>query len=141
MDNFTSNVICNFSLFNPLYYFTIDIIFIRLTIKQSKIMKKYIFSALLATGLLFASCGDDASDCTQSEFTNELNSAISALNTAGAAWASDPTNSNLCDNYVDAANNYLDAVEGFKGCDVISQSDYEQQIDAARDAINSLPGC
>lgn len=104
-------------------------------------MKKFLFPALLAICLLFFSCGDDASDCTEAQFTSEVNSAINALNAAGTAWGNDPSNSGLCNDYIDAANDYLSAIEGFKGCGVISQSDYDQQIQSARDAINSLPGC
>ncbi len=104
-------------------------------------MKYALFTLFFTAGFFFMSCGgDDAADCTQAQFSNEVNAAIDDVNTAGAAWANDPTTAN-CNAFVSAANDYLDAVEGFNGCGAISQSDYQAQVDAARDAINAIPGC
>ena len=104
-------------------------------------MKNSIFTSILFTTLILMSCGsDDASDCTQAQFSSEVNAAITGVNNAGTAWANDPSSAN-CNAFVSAANDYLDVVEGFNGCGVISQSDYDSQIDAARAAINTLPGC
>lgn len=105
-------------------------------------MKNSFFLILLFAGFLGVACGgDDASDCTQAQFSTEVNAAINNLNVAGNAYANDPTNTTLCNNFKDAANGYLDAVQKFEGCGVIAQSDYDAQIQAARDAINSIAGC
>jgi len=105
-------------------------------------MKKMITISVFALSLCFISCGDDDPvDCTANQFTTEVNAAITDLNAAASAWANDPTNTTLCNSYVDAANGYLDAVEGFDGCGAISQADYQAQIDQARDALDQLPGC
>lgn len=104
-------------------------------------MKKFISISILALALAFVSCGDDGADCTSQQFSNEVNAAINDLNAAGSAWANDPGNTTLCNAYVDAANDYLDVVEGFDNCAGISQTDYQSQVDAARAALNGLPGC
>lgn len=104
-------------------------------------MKNSFFLILLLAAFLGISCGgDDAADCTQTQFNNEVNAAINNLNAAGQAYVNDQSSSN-CNNFKDAANDYLDAVQRFEGCGVISQADYNQQVQAARDAINSIPGC
>ena len=106
-------------------------------------MRISFFLLFLAASFLSVSCGDDndAADCTIGQFNNEVNAAISALNAAGNAWANDPTNSGLCNDFVQAANDYLDSVEKFEGCGVISQADYQAQLQAARDALAQAPPC
>ena len=105
-------------------------------------MKKILTFSILALSLSFISCGDDDPvDCTVNQFTTEVNAAIVDLNAAASAWVNDPTNTALCNSYVDAANGYLDAVQGFDGCGAISQADYQAQINAAREALDQLPGC
>ena len=104
-------------------------------------MKHIFFTLLVSVCLLSISCGgDDAADCTSQSFSSEVNSAIDKVNTTGQAWATDPTSAN-CNAFINAANDYLDVVEGLDGCAGISQTDYDQAINSARAAINSLPGC
>ncbi len=105
-------------------------------------MKKILTISILALSLSFISYGDDdPADCTVNQFTTEVNAAIADLNTAASAWVNDPTNTALCNSYVDAANGYMDAVTGFDGCGAISQADYQAQINTVRDALDQLPSC
>ena len=76
-------------------------------------------------------------ECTVEEFNSEIGDAISALNVAGQTWAMDPSTEN-CDKWREAANDYLDAVEDFDGCDVFDQTQYQQAVDQARDAVNAV---
>lgn len=86
--------------------------------------------------LISVSCGKSV-DCDGTAFVNDINSEIQALNSAGQAWATDPTPAN-CDAYKKAANNYLDAVEDYKDCDELDQVQYQQVLDQAREAVNSI---
>ena len=84
-----------------------------------------------------AGCGGDDVSCTVDEFNSEVAAAVNDLNTAGQTWANDPSTDN-CNKWRDAANDYLDAVEKFEGCDVFDQAQYQQAVDLARDAVNSV---
>ena len=101
-------------------------------------MKKLLFGFFFLSVLSMMSCGDDGSDCTSQQFTSEVNAAIDVVNAAAATWASDPSSDN-CQAFKDAANDYVDVVEGFDTCAGISQSEYDQAVQAARAAVDSLP--
>lgn len=100
-------------------------------------MKKLLLGFILISVFTFISCGDDGADCTSQQFTNEVNAAIDKVNAAGTTWANDPTSAN-CQAFKDAANDYVNAVEGFDSCAGISQSEYDQAVQAARAAVNSI---
>ena len=104
-----------------------------------KTLQYLLFAAAL---ILTASCGDDndPADCTSASFNQEVNAAINDVNAAGQAYANDPSTDN-CNAFKDAANDYLDVVEDLDGCAGISAADYDQALDAARAAVNSIPGC
>ena len=88
---------------------------------------------------LLGACGSDGgADCTAQQFSNEVNDAIDDVNAAGQVYANDPTTGN-CNAFKNAANNYLNVVEDFDGCAGISQAEYNQAVDAARAAVNSIP--
>ena len=88
--------------------------------------------------MVMTSCGDDAVDCDAASFNSEVNAAINAVNAAGQTWANDPTQEN-CDALKDASNEYLDAVESYEGCDGFNQSDFQQALQQARQAVNDIP--
>ena len=104
-------------------------------------MKNTIIAILFASIFVMISCGDDAADCTVQSYNSEVQSGIANINAAIQALNSDPTNSGLCDDFVDAANDFLDAMENFEGCDVIPQADYQVQLDQARQIVNDSSGC
>ena len=99
-------------------------------------------ACLFGSSVLFTHCGDDngGADCTAAQFNSEVNDAIDKVNQAGMIYAMDPTTDN-CNDFKDAANDYIDAVEDFEDCAGIgiSQAEYNQAIDAARQAVNSIP--
>ncbi|MDF1696077.1 MAG: hypothetical protein P1U56_09610 [Saprospiraceae bacterium] len=96
---------------------------------------KNILSALLLSVFFLMSCGDDAVDCNNTNFVTEVNASIEAYNAAVTAYTNDPTSDN-CEAIKTAAQDYLDAVQQFEDCTDIT--DYQAQVTAAQDAINSI---
>ena len=89
--------------------------------------------------VLFIACGDDNGvDCTSQEFNGIINNEVQAVNDAGNAWALDPTQAN-CDAFKQAAQDYIDAIEDFGSCNGISQTEYDQAVQAARAAADAIP--
>lgn len=63
---------------------------------------------------------------------------LTAMTNAATAYATDPTPAN-CQAYKDAANDYIDALEGVRSCVLASQlTAYNASIQQARDAIAAI---
>ena len=95
---------------------------------------------ILLASFFISSCGgdDDVLDCNASTFMTEVSDEIDALNQAGSAYATDPSQAN-CDAFKAAAQNYLTAVEAFSDCDGITQQQFDTELAAARQAVDSIP--
>ena len=97
--------------------------------------------ACLMFGLIVTSysCKDDdePSGC---DWAAEVQDELTALTTAGNAWASDPTNTAKCQAYKDAAQAYLDELEDHVDCATISgdQAELQAQIDQAQIDVNNI---
>ncbi len=101
-------------------------------------MKNYFGFMLLLSVMLLMSCGgNDLASCTAQSFNERVNETIQELNSKIQTYAQDPT-PEKCNDYKEAANKYLDAVEGFRGCAGISQTDYELALSNARDAVSGI---
>ena len=100
---------------------------------MTRLLILFLFSSFLI------SCGgDDVQDCNSSTFMTEVSDEIDLVNQAAAAFANDPSQTN-CDAFKAAAQNYLDAVEGFSDCDGLTQAEFDQALEAARQSVNSIP--
>ena len=94
---------------------------------------------LFVVGFLFLlSCGDDPVTCDQNSFVNDINAEITDLNNAIQAYGTEQTSDN-CNAWKDAAQNYLDAVERYDSCDGLDQAQFQDALQQARDAVNSIP--
>ena len=102
-------------------------------------MKKIFYFSFMILSLAFISCGDDDVDCTSNNFVTSINALIDDLNAAVATYNSDPTSDN-CEALKQAARDYLDGVEDFGDCSELDQTQYQDQLDQARDAVDTI-GC
>jgi hypothetical protein len=106
-------------------------------------MYKTVNPLLLFAVLFIAACSNDdpaptPNNCTSEAFGMAFNEAIMELGDAAAAFGADPTQAN-CDAWRDAANNYLDVVQGFETCSVVNNTqEYRDALAAARDEVNNF---
>jgi len=102
-------------------------------------MKKFFYLFLLTLAIGMTSCGDDEPDvdCTSTNFANTINALINDLNAAVTTYNNDPSSAN-CQALKDAANDYLDGVESFDDCADIDQTQFNDQLDQAREAVNTI---
>lgn len=64
----------------------------------------------LSLGVLFTACGsDDAEDCAT--WTLSVQDELDAVTSAVTAYSADPTNTALCEAYVDSLNDYINALD------------------------------
>jgi len=80
---------------------------------------------------------DDPSDCN---WASDVQDEADALTAAANAYGNDPSNSVLCQDYKDAFNDYLDALEDNTDCAALSgqEDELEAAIDQTRDSLNAL---
>jgi hypothetical protein len=90
-------------------------------------MRKTIFSFTLLATFALASCGGKDNSCS----TSKISDAAEKVSDAGIAYTSDPTNTQKCQDYKDAVDDYLETVDG---CPDVSQ----EQIDAVKQGIAGL---
>ena len=102
-------------------------------------MKKILILLGFAGTMMFASCGDDTPSvtCSYDNLNAAINTAIDDLNAAITAFNNENSEEN-CQAIRDAANDYIDAIEEFDGCAEIAVADYEEALQAARDAADSI---
>ena len=94
---------------------------------------------ILVIGLVFiTSCSSDSVDCDVNSFNSDIQARVNDVNAAGTTYANDPTEEN-CNTFKDAANAYLDAVQGYSNCDQFDQVQYDAAVQGARDAVNQVP--
>ena len=79
-------------------------------------MKNLFFLALVAISMSFASCGDDVDCNDEAAFQAEIETELDALITTAFAYAFNPTDSDLCNDYKDAINAYIKAIEPYRDC-------------------------
>ena len=99
-----------------------------------------IFFTVCVLSMICACGGDDEgiNGCDINEVNEALEDEVAALDAAGLVYANDPTTAN-CNAWKSAANIYLDEVEGFQTCDGLSQSEFNQIIEAAQAALDLIP--
>ena len=100
---------------------------------------KYL-SILIVIGFgLFTSCGSDT-ECTAESFNSETGKDFDKLSDAATAYSADQSEEN-CEKLKEAAENYLDTVESFSGCDELDDQQFQQALQTARDNLNNVPPC
>jgi hypothetical protein len=84
-------------------------------------------------------CGGDDVDCSDpNAVTTEYNAEIQKLNTASTAFGNDPQNSDRCNDYKNALNDFIDFSESISDCTELQQANIQTQLDEARTAVNSI---
>lgn len=105
-------------------------------------MKNLLISSCLASIIVFGftSCGkDDGAGCS-SAWASEVADEVDALTDASQAYALDPTTAK-CNAYKDAAQDYVDALESFRGCSGLtgaSRTDWENAVNSAQASVNAI---
>jgi hypothetical protein len=111
-------------------------------------MNKFNILGLFLAGVMlfsFGCSGDDDDgmadvNCGQNWFTAEsVQNAVSNFSNAASAYGMNPTTEN-CNEYKDAANDYIDVLESFRSCAVDQGvlAEWEQNFNEARDSIDSI---
>ena len=102
-------------------------------------MKKLLGLFFVLSTFTFIACGDDDPivDCTPTNFSTEVNSAIDNLNAAITAFNNENSVEN-CNAARTAANNYLATVESFDECTEIAAQDFSSALEDARDAVATI---
>ncbi len=109
-----------------------------------KTLKFFLF--FLAMGFMIVACGSDDPDdgnvdCNNANSVNaEIRDELEAFNAAVSAWINDPSNTALCNDYRDAALDYLDALKALEDCadDAGVGADWRLNIDSAEQALADL---
>jgi hypothetical protein len=103
-------------------------------------IQKLLAGFMLAVLVIGYGCKDDDDDPVGCNWASEVQDEANALTDAATAYANDPNNSVLCQNYKDAFNDYLDALEDHKECAALSgqQDELQDAIDQSRDSLNAL---
>ena len=104
------------------------------------------FLFFMVFGLLAISCGDDDPDdgnvdCNNANSVNaELMDEINAWTAAASAWANDPTDPGLCNDYKDATLDYLNALRALEDCanDAGVGVEFANSITQAEEALAQL---
>ena len=102
-------------------------------------MSKIFYFFLFAICLVTTSCGDDEPDvdCTSNNFVTVINALVNDVNSAVATYNNDPTSEN-CEALKQAARDYLDGVEDFSDCTELDQTQFNDQLQQARDAVDTI---
>ncbi|NBB88999.1 MAG: hypothetical protein GVX96_04370 [Bacteroidetes bacterium] len=111
-------------------------------------MSKFsILGLFIAIAMMFTiGCsGDDDDDvadvnCGSNWFASDaVQNALNDFSSAATAYGSNPTSEN-CNAYKDAADDYIDVLESFRGCAVDQGvlAEWEQSFDDARNSIDAL---
>ena len=103
-------------------------------------LQKLIVCLMLGFVVVGYGCKDDNDDPTGCNWASEVQDEATALSEAATAYANDPNNSVLCQNYKDAFNDYLNVLEDHKECAALNgqQDELQTAIDDARDSLNNL---
>ena len=104
-----------------------------------KIKLLFFFLAVASIGLV--SCGgDDDVDCTGTvNLSVELSAEIDAVTNAGIAYGTNPTTEN-CEDYVNALEDYLDALSAWESCanEAGVLDEFQQDLADAQAAIDDI---
>ncbi len=104
-------------------------------------MHKLLFLFALTIALVFTNCGSDddgpGNNNCLADYNTDLAAANSAYNDAVTAFGNDQSAAN-CQALRDRANDIVNVVDNYQGCDAIDATIYQQSLDAARTAVNSI---
>ena len=100
----------------------------------------------LAMGFMVVACGDDDPndgnvDCNDSNsLYSEIADEAQTFSDALTAWVNDPTNTGLCNDFKDAAQEYLNALKALEDCadDAGVGATWRQDIAEAEQALADL---
>ena len=101
-----------------------------------KLLKFKFLFILCAACFSITSCGDDDIDCDNN---TEVNAALDRVINASNAFVADPTNTDLCNEFVDANEDFLQLARDFEEC--VPASDLEafrNNIQVAEDNLAML---
>jgi len=89
--------------------------------------------------MMITSCGG-GSDCTSTYLSEEIQDEVNDFTQAANEWALDPQNSDKCNAYKDAGNDYLDALRDLKDCyfELGQEAEYNASINNAQASLNAL---
>lgn len=106
--------------------------------------KFFFISVLIISILGFSGCNKDDDDIDDGPCSTNWALAVqdeaNAWSSAATAYGTNPTAEN-CNAYKQAGNDYLDALEPFDNCAVLTgqqRAEWQAAIDAARESINNL---
>ena len=103
----------------------------------------YLFGLLLFALLSLPSCNkdDDGSQagCNSIAFNERFADEVTNVSNASAAYSMDPSSTN-CQNFKNAYNAYIDALETYEACAItLNQTvEWNQALDGARTSVNSI---
>jgi len=86
----------------------------------------------------FTSCSSDEEECQ--DWALEAQDEVDAVTAAAMAFGNDPTNTSLCQAWVDAYDDLLDAYRGAESCaEAANQvTEWRQALDDAQDAVDAI---
>ena len=109
---------------------------------KQKIMKIknlfVLFSTLIYLGVVSTSCGDSEPTCSEAAFNEDLNNETEQINEALTAFSLDPTNPSVCNDYIDALENFVDELERYRSCaeELGELADFNEGLNEARQSID-----
>jgi len=107
-------------------------------------MKTFFLSTLIVISLVFGftSCGDDdngGGPCSAA-WASEVSDEINTLTAAAQAYGVSPSTT-TCNAYKDAAQDYVDALESYRGSSTLtgtSRTDWENAIASAQASVDAI---
>jgi len=97
-----------------------------------------LFSFFVITGLTTTSCGDSEPECSEAAFDRDLENETDKIIEALTAFSLDPTNPNLCNDYRDALENFLDELERYRSCaeEIGELAEFNEALADGRESLN-----
>ena len=105
-------------------------------------IKSLLSVVLLSATLLCIGCKDkdDDNPVNCNNWASEIADEAQAVTDAGVAWGSDPSNTQKCNAYRDALQDYVDVLEASENCATQAgqHDDWQEIIESAQLAVNNL---
>jgi hypothetical protein len=102
--------------------------------------KLFLIGCFAATMVVTTSCSKNNPlnplGCGNGTWALQVSDEAAAWGQAASAYSSDPSPAN-CTSYKNAANNYLNALEGVRGCVAgVSQAEFNEAINEAKNEVD-----
>lgn len=108
-------------------------------------MNKLFILLLTIATIAVSSCGGNDDDGTTNEncvvaYSNDLSEAADDILTALNAFTSDQSTAN-CEAYLQTLREYLNVVERYENCAGLNQTDFQMELESARESIDDAEDC